>query len=810
MPRVEASTERSNNGASNNGTEARLTEVARAQAKFTEVYQERCTGAVQRYVDAVKAAGEPLRDGSIRSMSPLDLWRDASAYWLDFTQRSILFWDTLRQRGNNWIEHEKAGKPPLLDFNWEMIADARTFERPANYALVQITPPDGIKTDPDHRPFVVIDPRAGHGPGIGGFKQDSQVGVALKAGHPVYCVIFYPEPEPGQTLADVSRAEAEFLRIVGERHPKIRKPVVIGNCQGGWASMLIGALEPDLVGPIVINGAPMSYWAGNDGENPMRYAGGMLGGVWPALLASDLGAGTFDGAYLVDNFESLNPANTYFDKYYNLFSKIDTEPERFLEFERWWGGFFLMDRQEIKWIVENLFVGNNLAAGDAEWSEGRAFDLRAIQSPIILFASLGDNITPPQQAFNWVADIYPTTEALKANGQVIVGLMHKSVGHLGIFVSGAVAKREHTQITDLIGYIEHLPPGLYGMQVEEQKTNGSVRYDVLLTERRVEDLQILQKYGRKDEGPFKVVENTSEALASTYETFVHPFVAPMVTPAAAKAARALNPQRAQRWAVSDLNPFLWTLKGMADMARANRAPRDNEGPTAAMEHWMAAVTSASWDLYRDLRDASVENTFFRIYGSASIGMAAEDKEADAEEPIDVRSAPLVKEALTHIEDGDRTKGMVRVALLLMKAGTGRRRLSAMKRARDLVGKDIGLLDMPAEVARDIIREQSYIVDFEPVKALLALPKLLQTPEDRRGLLDLLDRVEGRIEANDKQVTLLGEIRRLLSEEEEGNKAKSAPITVTLAETQAEVGPEAVAKPGSNRRSSNTRRTRASS
>src|SRR5918993_494867 len=805
MQQVKPESERSPDSA-----QAKMTEVSRAQAKFTEVYQERCTNALHHYLDAVKAASEPPADGSMRSMSPLDFWRDASSYWLDFTQRSILFWDTLRQRGNNWLEHEKAGKPPLLDFDWEMVADARQFECRANYALVQITPPDGIKTDPDHRPFVVIDPRAGHGPGIGGFKQDSQIGVALKAGHPVYCVIFFPEPEPGQTLADVSRAEAEFLRIVGERHPKTRKPVVIGNCQGGWASMLIGALEPDLVGPIVINGAPMSYWAGNDGENPMRYAGGMLGGTWPALLASDLGAGTFDGAYLVDNFESLNPANTYFNKYYTLFSKIDSEPERFLEFERWWGGFFLMDRQEIKWIVENLFVGNNLAQGDAEWSEGRAFDLRAIKSPIILFASLGDNITPPQQAFNWVADLYPTTEALKANGQVIVGLMHKSVGHLGIFVSGAVAKREHTQIVNLIEYIEHLPPGLYGMQVEEQKTNGSVRYDVLLTERQVEDLQVLQKYGRKDEGPFKVVEKTSETLASAYEAFVHPFVAPMVTPAAAKAARALNPQRAQRWAVSDLNPFLWPLKGMADMVRANRAPRDNDGPMAAMERWTAAVTSASWDFYRDLRDASVENTFFRIYGSASIGMVADDQGTVAEEPIDVRSTPLVKEALAHIEDGDRTKAMVRAALLLMKAGTGRRRLSAMKRARDLVGKEIGLIDMPAETARAIIREQSYIVDFEPVKALLALPKLLQTPEDRRGLLDLLDRVEGRIEANDKQVSLLSEIRRLLSDNGTGGKAKAELITLPLAETQAEVAPEAVAKPGSNRRSSDTRRTRASS
>ncbi|MET0530158.1 MAG: DUF3141 domain-containing protein [Microvirga sp.] len=782
------------------------------QTKFTQVYQERYTKAVQRYLDAVKAASEPMKDGSLRSLSPLDFWRDASTYWLDFSQRSILFWDTLRQRGNNWIEHEKAGKPPLLDFDWEMIADARTFERPVNYALVRIVPPEGVRTDPEQRPFVIIDPRAGHGPGIGGFKQDSQVGVALKAGHPVYCVIFFPDPMPEQTLADVSRTEAEFLRIVGERHPKTRKPVLFGNCQGGWASMLVGAMEPDLVGPIVINGAPMSSWAGNDGENPMRYAGGILGGTWPALLASDLGAGKFDGAYLVENFEYLNPANTYFDKFYTLFSKIDTEPERFLEFERWWGGFFLMNREEIRWIVENLFVGNNLADGDAEWSEGRAFNLRAIKSPIILFASLGDNITPPQQAFNWVADLYPTTEALKANGQVIVGLMHESVGHLGIFVSGQVAKREYTQITDLIGYIEHLPPGLYGMQVEEQNRDGSVHYDVLLTERRVEDLQVLQKYGRKDEMPFKAVEATSETLASAYETFVHPVISTMVTPAGANLRRAMQPQRAQRWAASNLNPFLWPLKGMADMAKANRLSRDNDGPMAMMERWTAAMTSASLDFYRDLRDAAVENTFFRTYGPASIGMANDEQVDVSEEPFDARDTPLVKEALSHIEDGDRTKAIVRAALLVAKEGTGRRRLSAMKKARELVGKDIGLVDMSAEVAQGIIREQSYIVDFEPAKALTALPKLLRTPEDRRSLLDLLDRMEGRIEANSKQVSLLAEIRSLLSGErtESRAEAEAGPINVTLVKSQTEDRPKARARSASHRRTRDHRRTRASS
>jgi hypothetical protein len=391
------------------------------------------------------------------------------------------------------------------------------------------------------------------------------------------------------------------------------------------------------------------------------------------------------------------------------------------------------------------------------------------------------------------------------SGQVIVGLMHQSVGHLGIFVSGQVAKREHTQIVDLIEYIEHLPPGLYGMQVEEQKTDEGVRYDVMLTERRVEDLQVLQKYGRKDEMPFKAVEATSETLASAYETFVHPVISGMVTPTGAAMRRAMHPQRAQRWSVSDLNPFLWPLKGIADMARANRTPRNNDGRMAMMEQWTAAMTSASLDLYRALRDAAVENAFFRAYGPAGIGMATEDTDVAAEEPIDARDTPRVKEALSHIEDGDQTKAIVRAALLLMKAGTGRRRLSAMKRARELVGKDIGLLDMSAEAAREIIREQSYIVDFEPVKALMALPKLLRTSADRRRLLDLLDRLEGQIEANDKQVTLLGEIRRLLSDDETGGEGKTEHITVTLPENKTVDQLKAVARPGTPRRTSDNRR-----
>ena len=226
-----------------------------------------------------------------------------------------------------------------------------------------------------------------------------QIGMALDAGHPVYFLIFFTHPMPGQTLADVRNAQIKFLEKVRECHPRAPKPAVIGNCQGGWAAALVGAERPDLVGPMVFNGSPLSYWGGVEGVNPMRYLGGLMGGVWINSLLSDIGNGTFDGAHLVANFENLNPANTLWSKLYNVYAKVDTEEKRFLDFEKWWGGFFLMTDREIHKIVEGLFVGNKLERGEFELETGRKVNLKNNDNPVVVFASFGDNITPPQQTF---------------------------------------------------------------------------------------------------------------------------------------------------------------------------------------------------------------------------------------------------------------------------------------------------------------------------------------------------------------------------------------------------------------------------
>src|SRR6187455_1208646 len=419
---------------------------------------------------------EQKSSSSPKAATPFAMFADAMGYAIDAAQRGVLFWDVLRERGNQYREHMAENAPHVLDYKVELVVDGRKLERPVNYALVRVIPPDGIDINPKLRPFIVVDPRAGHGPGIGGFKADSEIGVAFRAGHPCYFVGFLPEPVPGQTIGDIASAEAIFIEKVITAHPEASgKPCVIGNCQAGWAVMMLAALRPELFGPIIVAGSPLSYWAGVHGKNPMRYSGGLLGGSWLTALTSDLGNGKFDGAWLVQNFENQNPANTLWSKQYNLYSKIDTEASRYLGFERWWGGHVNLNAEEIQFIVDELFVGNKLAAGQIKTSDGKQIDLRNIRSPIVVFCSKGDNVTPPQQALGWIRDLYENVEQIRSYGQTIVYTVHETIGHLGIFVSAGVARKEHGEFSSNIDLIDTLPPGLYEAIFEEKSagTSGS-------------------------------------------------------------------------------------------------------------------------------------------------------------------------------------------------------------------------------------------------------------------------------------------------------------------------------------------------
>lgn len=541
--------------------------------------------------------------------------QDYFDYQRDFFERTILFWDTLRQRANNMLEHERAGLPPLLDFKYETLLDARSFDRPVNYALLRITEIDGHCwedcVDSDKPPVIIVDPRAGHGPGIGGFKRDSEVGMAMREGHPVYFVIFFPEPALGQTLADVLHMLRRFVEEVALRHPG-NPPVLYGNCQAGWAVTLLSADCAGLVGPVVLNGSPLSYWAGESGVNPMRLSGGLLGGSWLAHLTADLGNGRFDGAWLAQNFENLKPEKAIWEKYAQLFTNVDSEQARFLEFERWWNGFYFLSREEILAIVENLFIGNQLEQGVFQICQGCTADLRRIKNPIVIFASYGDNITPPHQALGWIPAVYSDTDDLKRAGQRIVYLTNPHVGHLGIFVSAGVARLEHRAILESLADIEALAPGLYEMKIDNpsgdpdcHKPSFSIRYEP----REVED----QKADYPEEA-FERVKQVSTFNEALYRAFVSPWAQALSTPWTAEVLKWLHPMRSSRYLFSEaFSPWMKGVSLLAEPLARSRQPLAQHHPLIEREREAAEQVTHALARLREGRDAAVEQAFRLIF-----------------------------------------------------------------------------------------------------------------------------------------------------------------------------------------------------
>ena len=684
----------------------------------------------------------PMENAKLPGGAMSGLVASAVEYMMDASQRSVLFLDVLRRRGDQYREHIAQTAPHVLQYAAELIVDGRKLDEPVNYALVRIIPPKGVEIDLDRRPFIVVDPRAGHGPGIGGFKADSEIGVAMKAGHPCYFIGFLPEPMPGQTIERIARAEAVFIETVISRHPEADgKPCVIGNCQAGWAVMILASLRPELFGPIIVAGAPLAYWAGVHGKNPMRYSGGLLGGSWLTALTSDLGGGKFDGAWLVQNFESQNPSNTLWSKQYNVYSKVDTEADRYLEFERWWGGHVNLNAEEIQFIVDELFVGNNLAAGRITMSDGQPVDLRNIRSPIVVFCSKGDNITPPQQALDWILDLYADVDEIRAYGQTIVYTVHESVGHLGIFVSGGIAKKEHAEFSSNIDLIDVLPPGLYEATFEAKDAN-TTNVDLTIGQwvmrceaRTLDDIRAMGGNSPEDERRFAAAKRVSEINLAAYQKYLQPWIKGVVKPQMAEMMRNLHPLRLQYEAFSSQNPFMATVKSVAERVSEERKPISTDNPFVAFQEQISKQIVNALDSWRDTQEALSEATFLAVYGSPALQTAV---------GIDPQSAPSRRQEMSAAHRRMLDK---RIAELKSRIGEGGLREAAI-RGLLYVGSARGMVDERSlEALRNVrrsdsgarltlaefkmlVREQFFMLLLDQEAALAAIPKLL--PDDAKA------------------------------------------------------------------------------
>ena len=733
-----------------------------------------------------------------KAYSPDRLWKEWLSYSTDSSKRLLQTADVLKERGDIFLEHELAGCPPVLDYDYDVVMDATEFERPCNYVLLRIISPAGIVTNDDNRPYIIIDPRAGHGAGIGGFKHESQVGVALNQGHPVYFVGFKRLPEPTQTIADITYAEGKFVREVEKRHPNAESPVIIGNCQGGWAALILAATHPDIKGPIVLNGAPVSAWSGEVGVNPMRYKAGVNGGTWLSMLSADMNNGVFDGASLVDNFEKMTPYRNYVGKYYDLYKNPQANRQRFLDFERWWGGFFLMNEAEIKWIVENIFIGNRIARNTGQLEKGVNIDLRNVKAPIIAFASHGDDITPPQQALSWILDAYSDEKDVEVCGQRIIYMIHEQVGHLGIFVSSKIANHEHTGIASIMDMIEVLPPGLYEMSIEHFEGHGKEKtFSVDLCRRTFAHLSQAIGEHRNDEETFKAVHRYSMSQTQAYEQNIRPLVKAMSNETSAQLLRTIHPLRLQRslWssknplaiAASNLSQVLATTLDESQSANlvseqfvpAKRAPESHNASGAYARVRLPAIesmqqdnlflqiekmfmdsTRMTLDFWRDWQGRYTESLFFSIwsmpwlrqYGKPVGSRRLMNKDS-------LHELPEVDEALTKIAVGDFNEAVVRMLILGNIVADNNIDRDQLVRLTEVLTQQEPFTDLSKADLAAIIHTQTLIVRFAEVQSIEALSTMLKNQAQRVDAFKLVRYVVGN-KAHDRNPATLSMMRRI--------------------------------------------------
>jgi hypothetical protein len=489
----------------------------------------------------------------------------------------------------------------------------------------------------------------------------------------------------------------------------------------------------------------------------------------------------------------MNPANSMWSKNYGLFRKIDTEAKRYLEFERWWGGFFLSTTEEVRFIVNELFTSNKLAQGRLKQESGQdPIDLRNIRSPIIVFCSWGDNITPPSQALHWILDTYPTDEDLLANEQTIIYMLHDTVGHLGIFVSGDVARKEHAEVIRTLEMVEMLPAGLYQMKISDNEPGHeddeviAHRYSVKFEERKLQDIRDMGGTP-KDEKPFEAAARLSEINERLYLKYLSPVVRKLANESTAALMRELHPGRVRQYVFSDrVNPAMKPLEAVAEQVRKNRRTVTDDNVFVRLEQALSDNLVRSLNLVRDVRDDSQELLFNAIFGQPivqrTLGVKG-DRSTERGDEAERRALMATKIAALKARDleGGTLEAFVRICAYVHKGqpAAEERGFRALKQIYDEAHEDTKTTIVEF---KDAVREQTFLVRFDEERALETLPVLLADREHRTATVHAVRRMEkamGSIDpAREARLHRVEEILDVLvpAAPAPGDSSPTAPLT----------------------------------
>ena len=360
----------------------------------------------------------------------------------------------------------------------------------------------------------------------------------------------------------------------------------------------------------------------------------------------------------------------------------------------------------------------------------------------MVFCSKGDNITPPQQALDWILDLYDDVDEIRSYGQTIVYTIHDKIGHLGIFVSGPVAKKEHGEFANNIDLIDTLPPGLYEA-VFEPKTDTTAGADLVTSDwvmrcemRTLDDIRALGCNDAADERRFATAARVSEVNLALYRTFAQPVIRALVSGPVAEALHQLHPLRVQYQVFSNANTFMAPVEGMAEEVRNNRRPVAADNPLLAIQENVSKQIVVALDGWRDFIEAASERTFLTVYGSpalqAAVGIDPSDRQPLRKPPKNRLYRELVQKRIAELKSRIPLGGVREaVARALIYVGMGRRAVDergfeTLRRLRQRFG------DVPLSEFKALVREQYFMLLIDGEASLAAISSMLPSQAETRS------------------------------------------------------------------------------
>jgi hypothetical protein len=331
--------------------------------------------------------------------------------------------------------------------------------------------------------------------------------------------------------------------------------------------------------------------------------------------------------------------------------------------------------------------------------------------------------------------------------------VHDTIGHLGIFVSGGVAKKEHQEFASNIDLIDVLPPGLYEAvlspvaadSVHAERTVGD--WITRFEPRTLADVRAIVQPDPENERHFAAVRRVSEINLGLYRTLFQPFVQASIHEQGAEWLHKLNPAELPFQIFSQQNPLMQKVAQLAAQVREQRQPVSADNPLLQWQQAMSQAIIAALDGYRDLRDSSIEKIFLSVYGSpvlqALLGLRANDEAPRKSPGIDPARAKLIRQRIDEIKsrlaEGGAREAAIRAMVYIGMAGPGVDE-RAFNELRQIRAEHQGLT---LQAFKLLLREQYFSLVLDRDAALAAIPAMLPADAADRGqLLDAIRRTVG--------------------------------------------------------------------